>query len=190
MKFITRKTWPLVAIAISIAGLCLRYALFSPNQERTAEHYSQSHLYSTDSTLLKQRVQTINSLLNREEEYRKREGECQQAVANWEKSFFVGSGDSATILLVSIVEELAAKAGLAVKNKPLHPSLSGPTVEGWERIGVTIEGRTAFRALTAFYSALIAAPKSLCVERMELHLDEYTGLLSFKLKLYSFTHLP
>jgi hypothetical protein len=188
MKLLTKKNWPLVAIAISITGLLFRYGPWlSQKGTSTKDNGNNLALTSTDLSFLQQKVETINSLLSREKEYKRRVEESQQTIASWEKSFFSGTPETATAVLVAIVEEIAAKSGVVVKNKTLHPSLPGSTVAEWKRIGVTIEGRTSFRELTDFYSTLIAAPKSLFVERIELRLDEYNGLLNFKLRLYSFT---
>lgn len=188
MKLLTKKNWPLVAIAISITGLLFRYGPWlSQKGTSTKDNGNNLALTSTDLSFLQQKVETINSLLSREKEYKRRVEESQQTIASWGKSFFSGIPETATAVLVTVVEEIAAKSGVVVKNKTLHPSLPGSTVEEWKRIGVTIEGRTSFHELTEFYSTLIAAPKSLFVERIELRLDEYNELLNFKLRLYSFT---
>ncbi|HBL37328.1 MAG TPA: hypothetical protein DDZ55_11030 [Firmicutes bacterium] len=190
MKLEIKKVWPLAAIIVSIIGIgLLRFSTnsFSQEQSGVASGVAQSDLAAADLAMLQHQARRVNTLLSKEQFYQQRLAESQKALTGWERSLWRGTPEQATVELVALVEKMAAHRGLVITNKALHPALKGPALDGWHRIGVTVEGRAAYRELTGFYDDLITQAKTLFIERLELRLDEYTGLLHYRISLYSFT---
>lgn len=160
---------------------------FSQGQSGVASGVAQSDLAAADLAMLQHQARRVNTLLSKEQFYQQRLAESQKALTGWERSLWRGTPEQATVELVALVEKMAAHRGLVITNKALHPALKGPALMGWQRIGVTVEGRAAYRELTGFYDDLITQAKTLFIERLELRLDEYTGLLHYRISLYSFT---
>jgi hypothetical protein len=190
MKQEIKRVWPLVAIIVSIIGIGL--LRLGPNgffqrQSGGGSSVTQWDLAAADLATIQHQARRVNTLLQKEEIYRQRLAESQKALIGWEQSLWRGTPEQATVELVALVEKMAAHRGLIITNKAFYPSLKGPVLKGWQRFGVTFEGRAGYRELTGFYSDLITQTKTLFIGRLELRLDEYTGLLNYRISLYSFT---
>lgn len=190
MKMNIKKVWPIAAIIVSVIGiglLRLGPGLFSRTQNGNYLEINGEYLAVVDLDYLYHQAQRVNTLLSREEIYRQRLTTSRETLLAWEQSFWTGAPEQATVDLVAVVEKMATAAGLVVTNKALHSSLNGSAMEGWHRIGVTLEGRTGYPELITFFNALLASPKTLFVKAIDLRLDEYTGILRFRIRLYSYT---
>lgn len=190
MRMGIKKAWPIVAIIVSTVGFVfLRFGpvLFSRAQHGANPQIIGADLAAADLGYLRHQAQRVDTLLKKEEIYQQRLAASREALADWERSFWSGSPEQATVEMVAVVEKLAAEAGLVISNKALHPSLRGPAKDGWQRIGVTLEGRTGYPELIRFYNKLLGSAKALFVEAIELRLDEYTSTLRFRIRLYSYT---
>jgi hypothetical protein len=190
MKQEIKRVWPLVAIIVSFIGIGL--LRLGPNgffqrQSGGGSSVTQWDLAAADLATLQHQARRVNTLLQKEEIYRQRLAESQKALTGWEQSLWRGTPEQATVQLVALVEKMAAHRGLIITNKAFFPSLKGPVLKGWQRFGVTFEGRAGYPELTGFFSDLITQTKTLFIGRLELRLDEYTGLLNYRISLYSFT---
>lgn len=190
MKMKIRKAWPMVAIIVSVVGFgLLRFGpdLFSRFPGGSNARINEGSLSTADLGYLRQQVQRANALLIRETYYQQRLSASREALALWEESFWTGPPEQATVELVAVAEKLATESGLIITNKALYPSLRGPAMEGWQRIGVTLEGRTDYPRLINFYNNLLGLEKTIFVATIDLRLDEYTGVLRFRIGLYAYT---
>lgn len=189
MKKQIRKTWPIVAIIVSVVGLLLLYGPdFFPRFPGSGNPRLEEGIPATaDLGYLRQQLWRAEALLKKEAYYRQRLAASREALARWEESLWSGPPEQATVELVTVVEKLAAGAGLTITNKALQPPRRGPAREGWQRIGVTIEGSTDYPRLTTFFNRLLASAKTIFIASLDLRLDEYTGALRFRIGLYSYT---
>ncbi|NLZ44393.1 MAG: type 4a pilus biogenesis protein PilO [Clostridia bacterium] len=165
----------LLVIICSLAVLAWWFGAFLLRSSRAPE----------DLKLLRERVSTARGLLEQKDRLDQEIGRLEETVALWESRFYRLPRESALAELVAALDRLAAGSGLSVREKRLHRRL--PAVEGWEKVGVTINGRGEFAGVTGFLSSLVREEKVILVEKIQLAADPRGGLLSYQITLTTLT---